>query len=162
MKYEINITKLHKANGHIYAEGVGVGAVDALTGGEGVLGVLIGTGTGTGRAGGETGRAGGGTGRASGETGRVGGWTGADALAGGVGAVGTAAKGRALTGVFAPIGADDEVELLDALPSTIATAIGVAEAEGKEELEELFEGTAPGVTEGWISARTRERRSKAD
>ena len=98
---------------------------------------------------------------------------GVGTLTGGVGALtgasGGTAKGTATTGGIAPVGADDaaEVELLgNALPSTAAAAIGVAEEEGIEEvLEELFEGAAPEMidwSEGGISARVTERRSRAD
>ena len=182
------MTNLHKTiNGHIYAGEVGVleavgalaGVADVLAGREGgeggLTGRLGGEGGLTGAEGGLTGRVGAGT--ASGLTGRVGGLTagaagGVGGVAGGVGALagasGATAKGTARTGGFAPVGADDaaDVELLgNALPSTAAAAIGVAEEEGIEELlEELFEGAAPETidwSEGML-ARASERRPRAD
>lgn len=149
----------------IYA-GAGVGVVVELAGGEGGEDALTGSGEGT-LTGGVTGRVGGLA--ASGLIGRAGVLAeGVDALAGagaGAGAITGAAMGRATTGEFAPVGADDtaEVELLPALPSTAAAVAGVAEEEGIAELlEDLFEGIAPGVTD-WGGDRMLARRpSRAD
>lgn len=131
-----------------------------------LAGVEGGEGAPTGRAGGLTGRAGTGAsaGTPNGLTGAAGA-AGRVALARGVvalaGASAGTAKGTATTGGFTPVGAGDaeEVELLgNALPSTAAAAIGVAEEGIEELLEELFEGGALEM----IDWRATERCSRSD